>query len=68
MTQKFENQFTNKKIIPNNYLDQVFCMYKGGNPKSLKLNSSNFVDFVQVFGPVKYNLLFNVGLQHLKQK
>ena len=47
----FENRLTNKDCMPQNDLDHVFCMYKGGNPKEFKSNSSKVRDFVQGFGP-----------------
>ena len=44
------------------------CMYKGGNSKSLNLNSSNCGDPFKCLDSVKHVLLFGVGLQHLKRK
>ena len=34
---KFENWFTNKIIMPQNQLEQAFCMCKGGKPNTFKL-------------------------------
>ena len=31
-------------FMPKNDPDLVFCMYTGGNPESINLNSSNFGD------------------------
>ena len=33
----FENRFTNKIIMPENYLEYAFSICKGGNPNTLKL-------------------------------
>ena len=49
--------------MPENDLDQAFCMYKRGNQKSLNLNPSNCSS---VWTSAKHILLFDIGLQHLK--
>ena len=57
----FENRFTNKNLMSKNAFEKGFCIGKGDNPKKfLTLDSSKFVNFFQIFGPLvsfSYNLV-----------
>ena len=58
---KIENVFSNENLKPNNYLDQGFCMGRGGNSETFSLENLAYL-------PAKHFLIFDVSLNLLNAK